>query len=190
MIHESSYVDSSAEIGEGTRIWHFSHIRAGTKIGKNCSVGQNVMIGPEVTVGNSCKIQNNVSVYKNVTLEDEVFCGPSCVFTNVVNPRAFIERKHQFETTIVRRGASIGANATIVCGVEIGEYAMIAAGAVVTKNVPSHALMMGVPARQVGWVTREGATVLNDPSAPGSLADLDAAQSSRDDPNPFSSEQT
>ena len=151
-VHESSYIDEDVEIDKGTKIWHFCHILRGTKIGKNCVIGQNCMIGPDVTVGNRCKIQNNVSVYKGVTLEDEVFVGPSAVFTNVINPRAFIERKHEFKPTLVKRGATIGANATIICGNTIGEYAMVAAGAVVTKDVPPHALVMGVPAKQVGWV--------------------------------------
>jgi UDP-2-acetamido-3-amino-2,3-dideoxy-glucuronate N-acetyltransferase len=155
-IHESSYVDEGVEIGEGTRIWHFSHILSGSRIGRNCSVGQNVMIGPDVPVGDNCKIQNNVALYKGVELEDGVFCGPSCVFTNVLNPRAEVERKNEFRRTLVRRGATIGANATIVCGVELGEYCMIGAGAVVTKDVPAFALMIGVPARRTGWVSRAG----------------------------------
>jgi UDP-2-acetamido-3-amino-2,3-dideoxy-glucuronate N-acetyltransferase len=155
-VHESSYVDDGAEVGKGTKIWHFSHILAGTRIGENCSVGQNVMIGPDVTVGNQCKIQNNVSLYKGVELADAVFCGPSCVFTNVVNPRADVERKDEFRATRVGRGATIGANATIICGNELGEYCLIAAGAVVTKAVPNYALMAGVPARRIGWVSRQG----------------------------------
>lgn len=155
-VHESSYVDEGAEVGEGTRIWHFSHILPGTRIGRNCSIGQNVMIGPDVRVGDRCKIQNNVSLYKGVELEDGVFCGPSCVFTNVLNPRAEVERKEEFRPTLVRRGATIGANATIVCGNELGEYCLIAAGAVVTRPVPAFALMAGVPARRIGWVSRAG----------------------------------
>jgi UDP-2-acetamido-3-amino-2,3-dideoxy-glucuronate N-acetyltransferase len=155
-VHESSYIDENVEIGSGTKIWHFSHILKNTKIGSNVIIGQNVMIGPDVTIGNNCKIQNNVSVYKGVILEDDVFCGPSCVFTNVYNPRAFIERKHEFRNTLVKRGATIGANATIVCGVTIGEYAFIGAGAVVTKDVPDYALVVGVPARQIGWVCQCG----------------------------------
>ncbi len=158
-VHESSYIDEGVEIGEGTKIWHFSHILKGTKIGKNCIIGQNVVIGPDVVVGNKCKIQNNVSLYKGVILEDEVFCGPSCVFTNVYNPRAFIERKHEFKQTLVKRGATIGANATIVCGVTIGEYALIAAGAVVKKDVPPHAIVAGVPAKQIGWACKCGVTL-------------------------------
>lgn len=155
-IHESAYVDLPSVIGDGTKIWHFSHIMSNVTIGCNCIIGQNACIGPDVTLGNRCKIQNNVSVYKGVTLEDEVFCGPSAVFTNVINPRAEIERKNEFRETLVRRGVTIGANATILCGIELGEYSFIAAGAVVTKNVPPYALMMGVPAKQVGWVSRSG----------------------------------
>lgn len=155
-VHESSFVDDGASVGEGTKIWHFSHILSGTRIGRNCSIGQNAMIGPDVTVGDNCKIQNNVSLYKGVELEHGVFCGPSCVFTNVLNPRAEVERKEEFKPTKVRRGATIGANATIVCGNELGEYCLIAAGAVVTKDVPAFALMAGVPARRTGWVSRAG----------------------------------
>jgi UDP-2-acetamido-3-amino-2,3-dideoxy-glucuronate N-acetyltransferase len=147
-VHESSYVDDGATVGAGTKIWHFSHILPGTRIGKNCSIGQNVMIGPDVSVGDGCKIQNNVALYKGVELADAVFCGPSCVFTNVINPRANVERKDEFRPTKVGFGASIGANATIVCGNELGEYCLIAAGAVVTRPVPAHALMAGVPARR------------------------------------------
>lgn len=155
-IHESAYVDEPCEIGSGTRVWHFAHILPGTRIGRNCSLGQNVMVGPDVTIGDRCKIQNNVSIYKGVTLEDGVFCGPSCVFTNVNNPRAEVERKEEFRATLVGRGASIGANATIVCGHTIGEYAFIAAGAVVTRDVPAFALMAGVPARRIGWMSHDG----------------------------------
>lgn len=155
-IHESAYVDQPCEIGAGTKLWHFVHILGRTRIGRNCSLGQNVMAGPDVTIGDNCKIQNNVSLYKGVTLEDGVFCGPSCVFTNVNNPRAEIERKDEFRLTLVKRGASIGANATIVCGHTVGEYAFIAAGAVVTQNVPAFALMAGVPARRIGWMSHEG----------------------------------
>ena len=155
-IHESSYVDDPAQIGEGTVIWHFSHILGGSKIGWNCSIGQNVMIGPKAIVGSGCKIQNNVSIYEGVTLEDEVFCGPSCVFTNVLNPRAFVSRKSEFKPTLAKRGATIGANATILCGNTIGAHAFIAAGAVVTKDVADFALMAGVPARRIGWVSRSG----------------------------------
>lgn len=155
-VHESAYVDDDVELGEGTKIWHFSHIMPRTRIGCNVSVGQNVVAGPDVSVGDNCKIQNNVSLYKGVELEHGVFCGPSCVFTNVLNPRAEIERKDEFRTTRVRRGATIGANATIVCGHELGEYCMIGAGAVVTRDVPAYALMVGVPARRMGWVSRAG----------------------------------
>ena len=156
-IHESSYVDQPVQIGEGTSIWHFCHILGEVAIGRRCSIGQNVMIGPRVTVGDSCKIQNNVSLYEGVTLEDDVFCGPSCVFTNVLNPRSAISRKNEFRPTLVKRGATIGANATIVCGHSIGSCAFIAAGAVVTKDVPDFALMAGVPARRIGWMSRAGA---------------------------------
>ncbi len=155
-VHESSYVDDGVAIGAGTKIWHFSHILKGSTLGERCSIGQNVVIGPDVAVGDNCKIQNNVSLYKGVELEQGVFCGPSCVFTNVINPRAEVERKDEFRRTLVRRGASIGANATIVCGVELGEYCLIAAGAVVTRDVPAYALMVGVPARRKGWVSRAG----------------------------------
>jgi UDP-2-acetamido-3-amino-2,3-dideoxy-glucuronate N-acetyltransferase len=161
-IHESSYVDEPCKIGSGTKIWHFSHVLKNCSIGANCSFGQNVMIGPDVTVGNNCKIQNNVSLYKGIVLEDGVFCGPSAVFTNVNNPRAEIERKDEFRRTVVRRGASIGANATIVCGHELGTYCFIAAGAVVTGDVPAFALMAGVPARRIGWISRAGARLKAD----------------------------
>jgi UDP-2-acetamido-3-amino-2,3-dideoxy-glucuronate N-acetyltransferase len=145
MIHDSSYVED-CNIGEGTKIWHFCHLFNST-IGKNCSIGQNVVVGPNVIVGNGCKIQNNVSLYDGVVLEDDVFVGPSAVFTNIVNPRAFIERKSEFRNTLIKKGASIGANCTIVCGIVIGEYAAVAAGAVVTKDVPPYSLVVGVPAR-------------------------------------------
>ena len=155
-IHLSSYVDDPVSIGPGTKIWHFSHILGNVSIGSDCSIGQNVMIGPNVTVGSRCKIQNNVSLYEGVNLADDVFCGPSCVFTNVTNPRASVERKSEFRSTDVGSGATIGANATIVCGHSIGEYAFIAAGAVITSDVPAFALMAGVPARRVGWMSRSG----------------------------------
>jgi UDP-2-acetamido-3-amino-2,3-dideoxy-glucuronate N-acetyltransferase len=155
-VHQSACVDDGAEIGAGTRIWYFTHVFATAKIGRDCVVGQNVMIGPGVTIGANCKIQNNVSIYPGVTLEDGVFCGPSCVFTNVVNPRAEIERKDEFRPTVVGRGATLGANATIVCGHRIGPYSFIAAGAVVTREVPAHALMAGNPARRIGWMSRSG----------------------------------
>ena len=163
-IHESSYVDTGAEIGEGTKIWYFCHVLKGAKIGKGCNIGQNVMVDRDVVIGDRCKIQNNVSVYNGVTLEDEVFCGPSCVFTNVYNPRAFIERKHEFKQTLVKRGATIGANATIVCGVTIGRYAMIGAGAVVKRDVPDYAIVAGVPARQLGWTCKCGTSLKFDGS--------------------------
>jgi UDP-2-acetamido-3-amino-2,3-dideoxy-glucuronate N-acetyltransferase len=155
-VHDSSYVDEGVSIGSGTRVWHFSHIIKGSRIGDNCSIGQNVVIGPDVTVGNGCKIQNNVSLYKGVTLEDFVFCGPSLVFTNVFNPRSQIPRMNELRTTLVRKGATLGANSTIVCGVTIGRYAFIGAGAVVTKDVPDHALVMGSPARIAGWICECG----------------------------------
>ena len=161
-IHESAYVDEPCEIGAGTCIWHFSHLMRGCRVGRDCVIGQNVMIGPNVVVGNRCKIQNNVSLYDGVVLEDGVFCGPSCVFTNVNNPRAEIERKDEFRPTTVRRGATIGANATVVCGHEIGAYSFIAAGAVVTRNVPAFALMAGVPAKRIGWMSRAGARLRED----------------------------
>jgi len=154
--HESSYIDDQVQIGDGTKIWHFCHVLAGSKIGRNCIIGQNCMVGPDVTIGDKCKLQNNVSLYPGVTIEDDVFCGPSCVFTNVYNPRAFIERKNEFRPTLVKHGATIGANATIVCGVTIGRYALIAAGAVVKKDVPDYAVVAGVPARQVGWACKCG----------------------------------
>ena len=155
-IHESSYVDETVQIDDSTVIWHFSHLLGRVSIGKRCSIGQNVMIGPGVTVGDDCRIQNNVSLYEGVVLENGVFCGPSCVFTNVVNPRALVSRKAEFRPTLVRHDATIGANATIICGHSIGIYAFIAAGAVVTRDVPDFALMAGVPARRVGWMSRTG----------------------------------
>ena len=156
-VHESAYIDDpEAPIGAGTRIWHFAHILPGVEIGAGCSFGQNVVVGPNVRIGANCKVQNNVSLYEGVTLEDGVFCGPSCVFTNVNNPRSEIERKSEFRKTIVKRGASIGANATIVCGHDLGEYCFIAAGAVVTSHVPAYALMAGVPAKRIGWMSRAG----------------------------------
>lgn len=156
-VHESAYIDDpEMPIGAGTRIWHFAHILTGVEIGSGCSFGQNVVVGPNVKIGANCKVQNNVSLYEGVTLEDGVFCGPSCVFTNVNNPRSEIVRKSEFRKTVVKRGASIGANATIVCGHDLGEYCFIAAGAVVTKHVPAYALMAGVPAEQIGWMSRAG----------------------------------
>lgn len=155
-VHESAYVDAPSEIGTGTKVWHFCHVLPHTRIGRNCVLGQNVMAGPNVTIGDGCKIQNNVALYRGVTLEDDVFCGPSCVFTNVLTPRAHVERKDEFAETHVGRGATIGANATIVCGHRLGAYCMVAAGAVVTRDVPDFALVAGVPARRIGWVGRAG----------------------------------
>jgi UDP-2-acetamido-3-amino-2,3-dideoxy-glucuronate N-acetyltransferase len=155
-IHESAYVDENVSIGAGTKVWHFSHVLSGTAIGRNVSLGQNVMAGPNVRIGDGCKIQNNVSIYEGVELEADVFCGPSCVFTNVFNPRAAVSRKTEFRKTLVRQGATIGANATIVCGVTVGAFSFIGAGAVVTRDVPAHALMVGTPARRTGWMSRAG----------------------------------
>jgi UDP-2-acetamido-3-amino-2,3-dideoxy-glucuronate N-acetyltransferase len=154
--HPTACIDDGAVIGTGTRIWHFCHVMSSARIGSECNLGQNVFIGEEVSVGDNVKIQNNVSLYAGVTLEDDVFCGPSCVFTNVRNPRSQIVRRHLYETTLVRRGASIGANATVVCGVTIGRYAFIGAGAVVNRDVPDYALMLGVPATRRGWMSRHG----------------------------------
>jgi UDP-2-acetamido-3-amino-2,3-dideoxy-glucuronate N-acetyltransferase len=156
LIHPTAIVDQGAQIGGGTKIWHFSHIMSGAKIGNDCVLGQNVYIGGKAIIGNRVKIQNNVSVYDEVLLDDDVFCGPSCVFTNVINPRSFVERKQEYKRTLVKKGASIGANATIICGVTIGAYALIGAGAVVTADVPDFALMVGVPAIRKGWVSRNG----------------------------------
>jgi UDP-2-acetamido-3-amino-2,3-dideoxy-glucuronate N-acetyltransferase len=160
-VHESSFVDDGVSIGDGTMIWHFCHVLKGSVIGAACRIGQNVVIGPDVTIGSNCKIQNNVSLYSGVTLEDDVFCGPSCVFTNVLTPRCAFPRNQSsdFHTTIVRRGASIGANATIICGITIGEHAFVGAGAVVTKDVPPYALVYGNPARHRGWVCACGETL-------------------------------
>ncbi len=155
-IHESSYVDDGASVGDGTKIWHFCHVMPGAVIGERCSLGQNVVVMPGTRIGNNVKIQNNVSIYEGVELEDDVFCGPSMVFTNVINPRSAVSRKHEYQRTLVRRGATIGANATVICGVTLGEYTFVGAGAVVTKDVKSFALVTGVPARQVGWMCRCG----------------------------------
>ncbi|HEY1614794.1 MAG TPA: DapH/DapD/GlmU-related protein [Rhizomicrobium sp.] len=155
-VHPTAVLDPDVCIGSGTRVWHFVHILGGSRIGENCVIGQNVMIGPDVTIGNGCKIQNNVSLYRGVTLEDEVFCGPSAVFTNVRYPRAFIDRKEEIRATLVRRGASVGANATIVCGSVLGAYSLVAAGAVVARDVPAHAMVIGSPARFRCWVGQAG----------------------------------
>jgi UDP-2-acetamido-3-amino-2,3-dideoxy-glucuronate N-acetyltransferase len=154
--HESSYIDDGAVIGAGTKIWHFCHVLPGAVIGERCNLGQNVVVMGGARLGNNVKVQNNVSIYEGVTLEDDVFCGPSCVFTNVVNPRSHVPRKSEYQPTLVRRGASIGANATVVCGVTLGEYSFIGAGAVVNADVPAYALMVGVPARRIGWMCQCG----------------------------------
>jgi UDP-2-acetamido-3-amino-2,3-dideoxy-glucuronate N-acetyltransferase len=173
-IHESSYVDDGAAVGDGTKIWHFCHVMPGAVIGERCSLGQNVVVMPGTRIGNNVKIQNNVSIYEGVELEDDVFCGPSMVFTNVINPRSAVSRKHEYQRTLVRRGATIGANATVLCGITLGEYAFVGAGAVVTKDVKSFALVTGVPGRQVGWMCRCGERLGTSglgtgDSAPGSI---------------------
>ena len=160
--HESSYVDDNVSIGDNTKIWHFSHILSGSNIGDNCSFGQNCVVGPKVNIGNGVKVQNNISIYEGVEVEDDVFLGPSMVFTNVTNPRAFIIRREEFKKTLLKKGCSIGANATIVCGVTIGEYALIGSGTVVNKDIKPYALMVGVPARQIGWVSKAGNTLKFD----------------------------
>ncbi len=158
--HSSAFLDEGCSIGEGTKIWHFSHIMSGAVVGNNCNIGQNVVISPDVVIGNNVKVQNNVSVYTGVICEDDVFLGPSCVFTNVINPRSAVSRKSEYKKTIVRKGATIGANATIVCGIEIGKYAFIGAGAVVTKNILDYALVMGNPAKQTGWMSENGTKLI------------------------------
>ena len=161
-MHESSFVDSNVEVGKGSKIWHFSHILSGSKIGENCSFGQNCVVGPKVTIGSGVKVQNNVSIYEGVEIQDDVFLGPSMVFTNITNPRSFITRKTEFKKTMLKKGCSIGANATIVCGVTIGEYALIGSGAVINKDVKPYSLMVGVPASQIGWVSYAGNTLVFD----------------------------
>jgi UDP-2-acetamido-3-amino-2,3-dideoxy-glucuronate N-acetyltransferase len=161
IIHETAWVDSPCEVGEGTRIWHFSHVQTGAIIGKNCVLGQNVNIGDDVVVGDNVRIQNNVSVYTGVELENDVFLGPSCVFTNISNPRSQVNRKSVYERTLVKKGASVGANSTIVCGVTLGRYSFVGAGAVVTKDLPDYALVVGAPARQMGWMSRHGHPLKN-----------------------------
>jgi UDP-2-acetamido-3-amino-2,3-dideoxy-glucuronate N-acetyltransferase len=162
MIHPSAFVDAGAQIGAGTKVWHFCHVMPGAVIGAHCSLGQNVVVMNGVRLGTNVKVQNNVSIYEGVEIEDDVFCGPSMVFTNVINPRSAVSRKHEYRRTLVRRGASIGANATIVCGVVIGQFAFIGAGAVVTKDVPDHALMTGVPAKRTGWVCECGVKLVDE----------------------------
>jgi UDP-2-acetamido-3-amino-2,3-dideoxy-glucuronate N-acetyltransferase len=157
--HPTAVIDKGANIGKGSRVWHFSHIMERAVVGENCNIGQNVVVSPGAILGNNVKVQNNVSIYSGVVCEDDVFLGPSCVFTNVINPRSFISRKEEFQPTLVKKGASIGANATIICGITIGEYALVGAGAVVTKDVPPYALITGNPGKQIGWVDKEGNTV-------------------------------
>jgi UDP-2-acetamido-3-amino-2,3-dideoxy-glucuronate N-acetyltransferase len=163
-IHPTAIIDENVKIGEGTKVWHWSHLSPGANIGKNCTLGQNTYIGNNVQIGHGCKIQNNVSIYESVTLEEEVFCGPSVVFTNVKNPRSEVNRKDEYKETLVRRGASIGANATIVCGVTLGEYSFIAAGAVITKDTQPFSLMAGVPAKRIGWMDQDGNKVQEQPT--------------------------
>jgi len=165
-VHPSSYVDEGCHIGDGTSIWHFCHLLGGTRIGEGCTIGQNCMIGPDVVIGHHVKIQNNVSVYAGVTLEDYVFCGPSVVFTNVINPRSHIVRKHEFKNTLIRHGATLGANATVVCGHTVGRFAFVGAGAVVTADVADYALATGVPARRRGWMCECGTTLAHGPALP------------------------
>lgn len=172
-VHPSATVDDGAVLGAGTRVWHYCHVSSGARVGARCVLGQNVYIGSRALIGDGVKIQNNVSVYDQVQLEDEVFCGPSMVFTNVINPRAFIERKEEYRATLVRRGATLGANCTVLCGVTIGRFAMVAAGAVVTTDVPDYALVMGVPAERRGWVCRCGVTLPRDEDLSCSACDSD-----------------
>jgi len=165
-VHESAYVDDGCQIGAGTKIWHFSHVMSGAIIGERCNLGQNVVVSPDVVLGNNVKVQNNVSIYTGVILEDDVFCGPSMVFTNVINPRSHVVRKHEYQRTVVGRGASLGANCTVVCGHDIGKYAFIGAGAVVTRHVPDYALVIGNPGRVAGWVCECGIKLVNGATAP------------------------
>lgn len=165
-VHESSYVDDGCEIGEGTKVWHFSHLMAGSRIGRRCNIGQNVVVSPQCVIGDNVKIQNNVSIYTGVVLEDDVFCGPSMVFTNVINPRSHVSRKDEYRQTLVKRGATLGANCTIVCGHTIGAYAFVGAGAVVTKDVPDYALLVGNPARIAGWMCQCGLKLATGTHAP------------------------
>ncbi len=158
-VHDSSYIDEDVFIGKGSKIWHFCHLLKDTFIGENCSLGQNCVVGPKVKLGNNVKVQNNVSIYEGVECDDDVFLGPSMVFTNVINPRSFINRREEFKKTILKKGVTIGANATIICGITLGEYSLIGSGSVVTKNVKPFALMVGVPARQIGWVSKSGNTL-------------------------------
>jgi UDP-2-acetamido-3-amino-2,3-dideoxy-glucuronate N-acetyltransferase len=169
--HESAFIDEGCEIGKGTKIWHFSHIMSDCKLGENCNIGQNVVISPEVILGNNVKVQNNVSIYSGVTCDDDVFLGPSMVFTNVINPRSAVNRRGQYSKTHVGRGASIGANATIVCGHDIGDFAFIGAGAVVTKTIPSYALVVGNPSRQIGWMSEYGHRLVFDSSGSATCAE-------------------
>ena len=169
-IHPCAIVDDGAQLGDGCRVWHFAHISAGARIGRGCSFGQGVYVGNDVVVGDNVKVQNNVSVYDAVTLEDDVFCGPSMVFTNVVNPRAAVLRKGEYRRTLVKRGATLGANCTVVCGVTVGDYAFVGAGAVVSRDVPAYALMLGVPARRVGWMSRHGERLALPASGQGEAA--------------------
>jgi UDP-2-acetamido-3-amino-2,3-dideoxy-glucuronate N-acetyltransferase len=169
-VHESSYADEGCEIGAGTKIWHFSHVMSGARIGERCNIGQNVVISPQVTIGNNVKIQNNVSVYTGVVLEDDVFCGPSMVFTNVVNPRSHVSRKDEYRATLVKRGASLGANCTVVCGHTVGAYAFVGAGAVITKDVPDYAMVIGNPGRVSGWVCECGVKLASGATPPAAAA--------------------
>ena len=169
-VHESSYADDGCEIGAGTKIWHFSHVMAGARIGERCNIGQNVVVSPQVVIGTNVKIQNNVSIYTGVTLEDDVFCGPSMVFTNVVNPRSHVSRKDEYRATLVKRGASLGANCTVVCGHTIGAYAFIGAGAVITRDVPDYALVVGNPGRIAGWVCECGVKLSTGAAIPAKVA--------------------